>query len=166
MSRDFKWELGGFIFVSIVGTLLHFVYDWSGKMNFVGAFSAVNESVWEHLKLLFVPVLAWTLIEYFTEYRNIRGFLTVKSIALLLGMLFITTAFYLYSGVFGRTFTVVDVLLFYAGAYVTSNYSLRHISCERYSNFVGIAVFSVLAVCFVVFTYASPGVGIFADYSR
>ncbi|MBE6862429.1 MAG: hypothetical protein E7497_05975 [Ruminococcus sp.] len=166
MSRDFKWELSGFIFVSIVGTLLHFVYDWSGEMNFVGAFSAVSESVWEHLKLLFVPTLVWTLIEYFSEYRNIRGFLTAKAIALLYGMLFITTAFYLYSGVIGRTFIFVDVLLFYIGAYITSNYSLKHNSGERYSNLIGIAVFTVLAVCFVVFTYVSPDVGIFADMSQ
>ncbi|MCW4022413.1 MAG: DUF6512 family protein [archaeon] len=31
---------------------------------FVGAFSAVNESVWEHLKLGFWPLILYTAIEY------------------------------------------------------------------------------------------------------
>ena len=41
------------ILVLISGVLLHFAYEWSGNNPLVGAFSAVNESTWEHLKLIF-----------------------------------------------------------------------------------------------------------------
>ena len=53
------------IFVMILGTLLHFTYEWSGNNTFVAAFSAVNESTWEHLKLLFYPMFLTTIIGYF-----------------------------------------------------------------------------------------------------
>ena len=37
----------GAVFTIITGTLLHFVYEWSGESLFVGIFSPINESVWE-----------------------------------------------------------------------------------------------------------------------
>ena len=43
------WQLGGFAFTAVFGTALHFLFDWSGKNTVVGLFSAVNESIWEHM---------------------------------------------------------------------------------------------------------------------
>ena len=45
-----KTNLFRFIFISVLGVLLHFTYEWSGDNAVVGLFSAVNESTWEHLK--------------------------------------------------------------------------------------------------------------------
>ena len=47
------WELVGLAYVSLVGTVLHFLYDWLGGAVWVAPFSGVNESTWEHMKLLF-----------------------------------------------------------------------------------------------------------------
>ena len=58
------------IFIIILGTILHFTFKWSNKNPLVGSFSAVNESTWEHLKLLFFPMLITTIIGYFL-YRRI-----------------------------------------------------------------------------------------------
>ena len=60
----------GAVFTIITGTLLHFVYEWSGESLFVGIFSPINESVWEHLKLLFFPMSVWILIGYFIFKRT------------------------------------------------------------------------------------------------
>lgn len=58
-----KTNLFRFIFISVLGVLLHFTYEWSGDNAVVGLFSAVNESTWEHLKLLFFPFLLLTILE-------------------------------------------------------------------------------------------------------
>lgn len=58
------------IFVMILGTLLHFTFEWSGNSTFVASFSAVNESTWEHLKLLFFPMLLTTILGYFLIGKN------------------------------------------------------------------------------------------------
>ena len=55
-KRLLLWETAGFLFTAAVGALLHFTYDWSGGTVLAAAFSAVNESTWEHMKLLFFPV--------------------------------------------------------------------------------------------------------------
>ena len=44
------------IVVFVLGTLAHFVYDWSGQNSFIGLLTPVNESTWEHMKLLFFPM--------------------------------------------------------------------------------------------------------------
>ena len=54
MKKIFIWSA---IIVSILGTLLHFAYDWSGQNTLVGLFTPVNESTWEHMKLIFFPTL-------------------------------------------------------------------------------------------------------------
>ena len=61
----FKFQIISTIFVIIFGTLLHFTYNWSNNNSLIGAFSAVNESTWEHLKLLFFPMLITIIIGYF-----------------------------------------------------------------------------------------------------
>jgi hypothetical protein len=48
-----RWELGGIAFVVILGSVLHFAFEWSGRAIPIGPIAAVNESVWEHLKLGF-----------------------------------------------------------------------------------------------------------------
>ena len=56
------WEVLGLIFVLAAGNLLHFVYDWSGQSPVVGALAAVNESTWEHMKLLTTPWVLWRIV--------------------------------------------------------------------------------------------------------
>ena len=65
----------GILFTLIIGTLLHFTYEWSGENPFVALYSPVNESVWEHLKLLFFPVLLYTFFEIIVLYKTSGHFL-------------------------------------------------------------------------------------------
>ena len=51
------------IVISLVGTLLHFLYDISKHNKFVGIFAAVNESTWEHIKIALTPTFIWGLID-------------------------------------------------------------------------------------------------------
>ena len=57
-----KWQIIVTIICLILGTILHFTYEMSNYNPIVGLFSAVNESVWEHLKLLAFPMMLMALI--------------------------------------------------------------------------------------------------------
>ena len=63
-SKLRRWQLGGFLFTAAAGTLLHFLYDWI-ESPWVAAFSGVNESTWEHMKLLFWPAFIYAIAEYY-----------------------------------------------------------------------------------------------------
>ena len=154
------------IIISILGTLLHFTYEWSGNNAFVGVFSAVSESVWEHLKLLFWPVFLLSIIEYFLFERRNRCFLPARFIAVVTGMLTIVTLFYTISGVLGRNIDYINIAIYYIAVIVT--FVISHIIEKNVSNkcrillplsFVG---FIIIAFLFVIWTNNPPTLGIFA----
>ena len=62
-KRLFYWELAGALFTAAMGTLLHFVYDWTGQSPIAAPLAAVNESTWEHMKLFITPWVLWSLVE-------------------------------------------------------------------------------------------------------
>ena len=109
----------GILFTLIFGTLLHFFYKWSGDNPFVALFSPVNESVWEHLKMLFFPVFLYTMFEIIVLFKTSGRFLTTRIIGILLGMFFILSAFFTYTGICGRHFLVLDILIFILGILIT-----------------------------------------------
>ena len=84
--RLFFWELGGFLFTGALGTLLHFVYEWSGGSMLAGAFSAVNESTWEHMKMLFVPIFLCSVVQVCLTGRNYPDLPAVRAVSALTGL--------------------------------------------------------------------------------
>ena len=102
----------GFLFISILGTILHFTYDLSNHNKYVGLFSAVNESVWEHMKLVVFPSLIWTLIEIPFLYDN-HNFIFAKFISLMTMLFLIPFLFYLAKHLFKKNYLLLDILIFY-----------------------------------------------------
>ena len=66
------WEVLGLIFVLAAGNLLHFVYEWCGESPIAGALASVNESTWEHMKLLTTPWVLWSIVEFAALRRTDR----------------------------------------------------------------------------------------------
>ena len=79
------WSFSGFSLVSLGGTILHFLYDWTNESLLIAPFSGVNESTWEHMKLLFFPLFIFALFQsfFFKEYKN---FWWIKLFSTLLGL--------------------------------------------------------------------------------
>ena len=112
-KRLLRWELIGFAFTGAVGTLLHFVYEWTGGDPLIAAFCAVNESTWEHMKLLFVPFFLFTMVEFIVFAEPLRSFFAAKAASILLGLLAIPVLFYSLGGMFGKTPDWVNIAIFF-----------------------------------------------------
>ena len=100
--RLIRWEWGGAVFTAIMGTLLHFAYEWSGGNPLAAVVGSVNESIWEHMKLLFVPVFVWSVVQLWFHGRNYPNFLAARTAAVLAGLTLIPVLYYTYTGVLGR----------------------------------------------------------------
>ncbi len=162
MSKSKIVGLAGFLWISLWGTLLHFTYEWSGGNSFVGLFSAVNESVWEHLKLLFFPTAAYALILFPFVRKKYPAFLTAFAAAVLCAMLAMTAIFYTYSGILGKSLPAVDIALFYVCAALNVILGIRFSKRWQHTGSLwGLAIFAAVAVCFFRFTANSPNSGIF-----
>ena len=72
-KRALAWELAGVPFIFCIGALLHFVYEWAGAWWPLALVAAVNESVWEHLKLAFWPSVIYAAVEYVAEQLGREG---------------------------------------------------------------------------------------------
>ena len=111
MKAQRRWSIAGTIFTLAAGALLHFTYQWFGGI-FWAAVGAVNESTWEHLKLLFFPALLFLLVEYLISGRPSEGFFPATLLALLCGMGAITVLFYTYTGILGYHTMIADLAIF------------------------------------------------------
>ena len=49
----------GTIVISGAGSMMHFVYEWTDCHALAAVFCAVNESVYEHVKIMLFPMLGW-----------------------------------------------------------------------------------------------------------
>lgn len=103
------WEIAGFVFVSAMAVLFHFLYEFSSNQAWVGVFTATNESVFEHTKLLFYPYIIYSIIEYFFIGKGHQGFLSVKALSAILLPIVVIVFFYTYTGVWGEQSMIVDI---------------------------------------------------------
>ena len=166
MAKKLKrWEIAGFIFVVALGTLGHFLYDLTGNNPLVGKFFAVNESTWEHLKLLFFPYVLFMLAEWFYIGKNYKSFAFSKALGVLAGMLFIVAAFYTYTGVLGRSIDFVNIAIFVIGAAISfwASYMLLSGGSKITFTLPSVITLTIIAVLFVLFTTNPPQIGLFKD---
>lgn len=130
-----NYQIFSIIFACIVGTLLHFTYEFFGENMLVASFSAVNESVWEHLKLFFFPMLFTTIIGYFYIGKNLPNFLCSKLLGIITSILFIIIFFYTYTGIIGKSIVFIDIASFFVavilGEYLAYKLMTSSLRCNN-----------------------------------
>ena len=159
------WQFGGFAVTALCGVLLHFLYDWSGQSIFFAPFSGINESTWEHMKLIYYPMLIFALVQsrYFKNYKN---FWCIKLAGILTGLTLIPIIFYTYNGVFGKSPDWVNISIFFISAISAFVLECRlfkenTFSCKR--PYIPFYIICFIGVLFVVFTFAPPDIPLFQD---
>ena len=159
------WELFGFALTSLLGTLLHFLYDFTDESVLAAPFSGVNESTFEHMKLLFWPMLLFTIIQSFF-FRDREDFLCIKLRGTLIGLGLIPVLFYTYNGIIGKSPDWINITIFFISAAVAYLYEARRLKGDvmRHCSKRGaIIIFCVIALMFIIFTFKTPELGIFRD---
>jgi hypothetical protein len=159
------WQLMGFAVTSLGGTILHFLYEWLGEAAWIAPLSGVNESTWEHMKLLFWPMFLYAIVQSFF-FKDREDFWCVKLRGILLGLGLIPVLFYTYNGVIGKSPDWINIAIFFISAaiaylYETKLFKKETVVCKRPKLAIG--VLCAIALLFVVFTFATPEIGIFKD---
>lgn len=163
-SKLLKYEIFSMIFLFIFGTLLHFTFEFFNHMPLVGTFSAVNESTWEHLKLLFFPMLITTIIGYFYFHKEYPNYLWIKTKGILIGLAFIIIFFYTYTGIIGTNFAILDIGSFFIAGFLAHYYTYKNIIKKEKGNTpISFIILAILLISFIVFTFIPPKIGLFKD---
>ncbi|PIT97324.1 hypothetical protein COT77_02035 [Candidatus Berkelbacteria bacterium CG10_big_fil_rev_8_21_14_0_10_41_12] len=164
-----RLSIVGAIFVIVAGTLLHFVYGWSGDNFIVGLFAPVNESVWEHMKLAFIPLIIFGFIDYAYLGSKVKNYCFALMKEVGVAIVFIIAVFYIYTAFTGDSILWVDISSFIVGV-ILAKWTGYLILTDRFKKyeFRGLNTLSaiILAAIFVFFIYATlnpPHVGLFRD---
>ena len=159
------WQLAGFALSTLGGTLLHFLYDWTDESSLVAPFSGVNESTWEHMKLLFWPLFIFALIQrlFFKEQIN---YWCVKLAEIVLGLVLIPVLFYTYNGAFGKSPDWINIAIFYVSAlqvflFEWWAFKKNRLQCKHPR--ITFTLICLIGVLFIAFTFAPPQIPLFQD---
>lgn len=157
-KKLFQFSIGGFVFVSILGTLMHFAYDWSGQNSFVALFAAVNESTWEHMKLLFFPMFVFQIYQYVNLGHEYPRILCGGLYATIIGTFSIPILFYGYQAIFGSSSLVVDISIFFISVLIGMifNYLLADVCKGEWCQILSLLLTAFLIIAFFIFTFFPP----------
>ncbi|MEG0357344.1 MAG: DUF6512 family protein [Christensenellaceae bacterium] len=163
-KKFFRAEVIGAVLLCVLAPLFHFTYEWSLNNTFVGIISAVNESVWEHTKIIYFPYLFLSIIEYFIIKPDFKRFFAAKSISLALIPAIMIAFFYTYTGAFGIESLAIDIgftFVLSAIAYVIS-YKLYQSERNIEKYFVVLLVmFAAVLLMELLFTAFAPHIPLF-----
>ena len=159
------WQIITAIICIILGILLHFTYELSGKNMVIGLFSAVNESTWEHLKLLFFPMGLMAIIGSFVIKRKTYNYWFAQAVGILSAMIFTVVFFYTYTGIIGTNFAIVNIAIFIVAVCIGTYISYRLMISPRIYEVEGVSIFFlvILLLLFILYTFCPPQIQLFKD---
>ncbi|MGN1267223.1 MAG: DUF6512 family protein [Dorea sp.] len=170
--RNFELDLWTlelpYMFATIIlGIINHFLYDLSGGSALIALFCPINESIWEHLKLLFFPFLFVTLLMSRQHRTRTLSFFYCHFLGVIFGMLFIVTAFFTYTGIFGTELFILDILIYLFSVWITFSLAAyyRHKKTVPPTQQVVFSLWIVTSLLFFAFTCFPPNIPLFFPIS-
>jgi len=161
-----KWELIGIAVIAGVGAVMHFAFEWSGELRPVAVFAAVNESVWEHLKLTYWPTLLYAAL----SYRKLKGlsdnFTIAKAAGIYVMPAAIVALFYAYTTITGSDNLIADIAIFVVAIALGQLASYKVLNLPQLSRrlyVLAIVGIVALGVIYALFTFYPPQAPIFME---
>ena len=159
------WQFAGFAITALGGTILHFLFEWLGRAAWIAPFSGVNESTWEHMKLLFWPMFLFAIVQSFF-FKDFKCFWRIKARGIILGLIMIPILFYTFNGIFGKSPDWYNIAIFFVCAAIAFIYETKYSKMQSSlcrSAIFPICILSAIAILFIVFTFWTPKLKIFMD---
>lgn len=168
-NKLFIDTLAGIFFTILTGTLSHFLYEWSGNNRYIGLIAPISESVWEHMKMVFFPMIVYCGIENIVLRKDYPCIYKANACAIYIGTFSIPVIFYAYTGILGKNYLAADIAVFclsVALAFLFSYKLTKNItfsSCKTKSKIAVLYYTAVLLLflCFIIFTLYPPNIGLF-----
>jgi len=166
------WEIIGVITIIMLGGPLHFLFEASGYWRPVALIAAVNESIWEHMKMFFWPGLLFAGFQYLFIGKRIPSYWSGKLVGLIVTPVLSTITFVAYmaieraSGDFSPNDVItigssmVCVCVAQAACYRVLTSASLSTTITRF-NSLG---YLLLIVAFSAFTYFPPRLYLFEQH--
>ena len=145
--------------LGLLGSALHFLFDWTKHNKFVALFSAVNESYWEHIKIAIWPVFFLQLVLFSLGGYQIPSFIPAATVALYSIPVSMVGLVFLYKALTKRNVLWLDISIFFVCIAVAQ--SIFVLVLGQLSPTTGAVVISSLfllglILAFLLFTVKPP----------
>ena len=175
MKRKLKilgWEMASVLWIALGGAVLHFAFELSDYWTPMALMAAVNESIWEHLKMYFWPGLVWALGQYTYTRHIANNYWLGKAAALAItpiSIIVMYQAYFTYANAVDKTPTLwVMLVIMFIGIILAQLTSYVILSMEPLSRrtlrFAPAGLLSLLFM-FSTFTYFPPKVFLFENFA-
>lgn len=150
----------------MAGFVLHELYKWTGNAKAVGYFAPTSESVWEHLKLIYVPFIIAGAIMWWFIGLNTGNYVYALALSILIACAFIVVAFYTYTGITGIDNVIVDIIIFglavILGAWLFY-WAITQPTFPYYTIILAWIILIAFAIAFIAFSYNPPNIPLFKN---
>ena len=152
-------SLGMIVPLGLLGSVLHFLFDWTKHNRFVAFFSAVNESYWEHIKIAIWPVFLLQIVLFSLGGYQLTSFVPAATIALYSIPVSMVGLVFLYKSVAKRNILWLDISIFFVCIAVAQ--SIFVLVLGQLAPTLGTVVMSSLFLlgliaAFLLFTFRPP----------
>ena len=159
------------IFVNTIITFLlafltHFLYTWLPN-NIIAIFFPVNESIWEHMKMLYTTILIYGILEYFImkkfdiEYNNLWITTVIKSITSI--PIYLILFLPIYYNIGENMFIAITTMLISIFIVNIIGYKLLQIDEIKYQIPISIGLIIIVYIIMGILTFKTPRYEIFFD---
>ncbi len=165
-TKLMKMESFGIIFTFAIGTLLHFCYEISNHSVWSILIAAINESVWEHIKIFVFPYLFWAIIEICYLRIPMKKTIVAKTISVYIFAVITILFFYTYSGILGHSVLIIDIISVFLWISLAHFISYKLISSNlSLDNFFVVSVFAIILLLTMCLTFSvnPPKIDLFRD---
>ena len=163
-----KDKIFGIVLMIVLGACMHFVLEAlpsGGIKVFLGNIFPVNETSWEHMKMMWYPFLAVGII--FCLKTGNRGYFASFVVCAVMAMLMNLGAFSVYQSFLGKTILIVDIMIYISsmlcGALLACELSQKKWAQKLLPLWVALAVMITAGIIWLTYY---PGKGyVFLDNS-
>ena len=145
--------------------ITHFLYDLFPSF-LTSIFFPVNESVWEHMKMLVSSILIWELILLFILKKNnyyFNNFFFNVLCTCISSVIIFLTIYYPLHSLFGDHF-IINIILLFISIFLSVNIGFKILNMDNFNiDFISFILIIFIYITFGVFTYNSPKYPIFMD---
>lgn len=169
MLRKIKVEtytLIGILVLFFVGSIFHFLYLFTGKCFIVGLFVPINESIFEHTKMVVLPIFLWWTIFYLFKKNELFAnvWFTSALIAMISAIIAIPMFFYFYSQAFGIESLIIDILILFVSLAIGQILGLHYYHHGKGIEYhFAIFLMIIIIILFAFLTINPPALPIFND---
>lgn len=163
LRKTIYWDILLFLMTGIGGTLLFLFSPALMRIPAICALVPVRNSVWEVLKILFMPTFLTGILRYLWTGNLQKGILTTYAQGISLTMILFMLLHYLYTGILGTEYFRADMLIFYLCVIFLVWYMRSRADRQKKNSLPGFLFFILITGCFIYFTFNPPAIGLFQE---